>query len=299
MAEIKVAMFSGQGSQKVGMGQELYQNHDICKDIFHQASEALGMDMAALCFQDRERLNQTEYAQPALLTVGVAALALAKQQGFQPDILMGLSLGEYTALTAAGVMDFADAVRLVHTRGKIMSTYAPEGGMVASIGLASTVLEEICQNITTGFVACANYNTPDQTVLAGEHNALEAATAAIKAAGGKAMPLKVAGPFHTKLMAAAAESFAQELAKISVKTGTLPVMSNVTGQIFQPATYVETLTTHMMAPVRWVSCVDTATAMGATTFLELGCGNTLGNFVKKINGTHAIPTLDQITGGLI
>lgn len=295
---MKVVMFSGQGAQKIGMGKAFYDSFDLCRHTFEEASEALGMDMARLCFEEKELLSQTEYAQPALLTAGISAYRLLTGQGFVPGLLMGLSLGEYTALTAAGVINFADALNLVHTRGKIMTQYAKDGGMLAAIGVDRHVLEDICQSVShIGFAMCANYNTPEQTVLAGQHTALEACAAKIKDAGGKSMPLKVSGPFHTMLMQDAADRFMGTLSKVQVSEGDTPVISNVSGDIFPPAQFAATLNRHMTSPVRWTECVEKAIAMGADTFVELGCGKVLVNFVKKINGTvEAFPveTTDDI-----
>jgi len=297
---MKAIMFSGQGAQKVGMGKEFYDNFAVCRRTFEEASEALGMDMAKLCFEEKELLNQTEYAQPALLTAGISAYRLLAERRFVPDALMGLSLGEYTALTAAGVFNFADAVRLVHKRGKIMTQYAKEGGMLAAIGVDRDALEDICRKVAdAGFVACANFNTPEQTVLAGEHAALDACVPLIKTAGGKAMPLKVAGPFHTPMMAEAAEKFSLELEQLSVKKAVLPVISNVDAEPFPVDEYVDTLTKHMMSPVRWTGCVEKAKSTGADTFVELGCGKTLVNFVKKIDGgakTFAVESIEDLEG---
>jgi len=283
---MKAIMFSGQGAQKIGMGKEFYDNFEICRETFDEASQALGMDIAKLCFEEAKLLNQTEYAQPALLTVGMASYRLLIERGFAPDALMGLSLGEYTALTAAGVFDFAAAVRLIHKRGKIMTKYAKEGGMLAAIGVENAILEEICRKVSDeiGFVACANFNTPDQTVLAGEHAALDACVPQIKIAGGKAMLLKVSGPFHTPLMADAAERFSFELSRLDAKEATLPVISNVSANLFCVESYVDILSNHMVSPVRWTECVEKAMSMGVDTFIELGSGKTLVNFVKKIDG---------------
>jgi len=283
---MKVLMFSGQGAQKIGMGKEFYDNFPVCKKTFDEASNVLGMDMAKLCFEEKELLNQTEYAQPALLTAGISAYRMVMERGFAPDILMGLSLGEYTALAAAEAFDFADAVRLVHKRGKIMAELAKDGGMLVSTGVDKDVLEDICQKVAeVGFAACANYNTHEQIVLAGEHQALEACAVEIKNAGGKAMPLKVSGPFHTPLMSSASEAFSRELAQYAVRETALPVISNVDAELFAIEHYVDILSKHMVSPVRWVQCVEKAVSMGADTFVELGSGKTLMNFVKKIDGS--------------
>jgi len=292
---MNTVMFSGQGAQKIGMGKEFHDNFPVCRRTFDEASEALGMDIAKLCFEERDLLNQTEYAQPALVTTGIAIYRLLAERGFSPSSLMGLSLGEYTALTAAGVFDFTDAVKLVHKRGKIMSEFAGNGGMLASIGIASNVLENICREMSNmGFVACANYNTYEQTVLAGEHTALEACSAKIKDAGGKVMPLKVSGPFHTPLMSEASKEFTRELLQLSAKETTLPVISNVDAELFRTEKYADILARHMTSPVRWTECVEKAISMGTDTFIELGSGKTLVNFVKKIDSSVKAFTIESI-----
>ena len=281
---MKAVMFSGQGAQKTGMGKEFYDNFEICRQTFNEASEAIGMDVAGLCFEESDLLNQTAYAQPALLTVSIAAYRLLKSRGFMPDVLMGLSLGEYSALTAADVLDFADAVRLVHKRGQLMTEFAMPGGMLAVMGISREVLEEICQNARPiGFVACANFNTYDQIVLAGEKAALDFCVPLIKQASGKAIPLKVSGPFHTPLLADAAEKFADELTKLTVSKPALPVISNLTADMFHVEHFASHLKQHMVSPVRWAESVEKAKSMGVTTFIEIGAGKTLVNFVKKID----------------
>ena len=294
---MKAIMFSGQGSQKIGMGKEFYDNFAECRVIFDEASQAVGFDVAKLCFEEKELLTQTQYAQPALLTVGVAIYRFMAERGFCADVLMGLSLGEYTALAAAEAFDFADAVRLVHKRGKLMAEFAKEGGMLASIGVDKDMLEEICKQASgIGYVACANYNTYEQIVLAGERAALDACAIEIKKAGGKAMPLKVSGPFHTPLMADAAEKFAHELAGLAVKTPALPVISNVDAELFPAGQHVDVLTRHMTSPVLWTKCVEKAVAMGVNMFIEVGMGKTLVNFVKSINGSVAAFALESMNG---
>lgn len=293
-------MFSGQGAQKIGMGKEFYDSSDICRRVFDEASEALKMDVAALCFEHGDRLNQTEFAQPALLTVSIAAYRLLQHRGFTPTLLMGLSLGEYSALCAAGAINFADAVSLVHKRGRIMTEFATPGSMLAVMGLPRDVLEDICAKAeNTGFVTCANFNTYDQIVLAGEKGALDFCVPEIKAAGGKAIALKVSGPFHTKLLATAAEKFKDELMQIAVSKPTLPVISNLTADTFNTENYIEQLTQHMISPVRWVECVEKAKNMGITAFIELGSGKTLVNFVKKIDDgveTFAVENIKDLEG---
>jgi len=299
---MKAIMFSGQGAQKIGMGKEFYDNFDICRKTFDEASEALGLDISRICFEENDMLNQTIYAQPALLTVSICAYRLLREKAFMPDILMGLSLGEYSALTASGAIEFADAVRLVHRRGQIMTELAKPGGMVASVRLSKETLEEIClnsQNQGLGFVACANFNTYDQIVLAGEKAALDFCMSEIKKAGGRAIPLQVSGPFHTKLLDKAAEKFREELLKLNVSEPKMPIISNLTADKFNIEDYAEHLTQHMISPVRWVESVEKAVSMGVYKFIELGSGKTLMGFVKKIDDTvdcFAVESIGDLEG---
>jgi [acyl-carrier-protein] S-malonyltransferase len=283
-------MFSGQGAQKAGMGKELYDNFAICRQTFEEASDALGFDMARLCFDGElsaGNLNQTEFAQPALLTAGISVFRLLQQEGLVKGGLMGLSLGEYTALVAAEVLDFAQGVALVHRRGQIMAELAAEGGMMAVMGLTRETLERICKEAQGhGFVACANFNTPEQIVISGEKPALDYCVQLVKAAKGKAIPLKVAGPFHTPLMEAAATAFKQEFAGLKAGAPVLPIISNVTADVLGIDDFKDLpghMARHMISPVRWTESVQKAATMDGTRFIELGSGNTLVNFVKKID----------------
>jgi len=295
-----VVMFSGQGSQKIGMGKEFYDASDICRRTFDEASEALDFDIAKLCFEANNQLSETEFAQPALLTVSIAVFRLMASRGFSPDIAMGLSLGEYTALTAAGVFDFADAVRLVRLRGSLMSKHTKPGGMLVSIGLGHDVLLDICKKAAPlGFVACANFNTAEQIVLSGEFDALDFCTKEIKAAGGKAISLAVSGPFHTPLLSDAADRFKEALIALTVSQPKIPVVSNLTGDLFDISNLTDSLANHMISPVLWVDCVKKALSLGAKNFVELGSGKTLTNFAKKIstdNKVFAIETPADMEG---
>jgi len=284
---MNVIMFSGQGAQKAGMGKDFYDNFAVAKQTFEEASDALGMDVAKLCFEDADGLlAKTEYAQPALVTAGIAAYRSLQQEGVNADLLMGLSLGEYTALVAAEVLEFARTVKLVHRRGLLMTQLAAEGGMAAVMGLKRDVVEEICKKAqSAGYVACANFNTSEQIVISGEKAALDACVPLIKEAKGKTIALKVSGPFHTKLMQAAADAFVAEMADITPKTAILPIISNVTAYVLATDNLAQHLAQHMTGSVLWSDSVAKAKQLGGTKFIELGCGNTLVNFVKKIDDT--------------
>ena len=296
---MNVIMFSGQGAQKVGMGKDFYENFVVSRQTFEEASDAMGMDMAKLCFEDADGLlAQTQFAQPALVTSGIAAYRAILQEGISGDMLMGLSLGEYTALVAANVLDFAQTVKLVHRRGLLMTELAAPGGMMAVMGLGRDVVEEICARAScAGFVACANFNTPEQIVISGEKAALDACAPLIKEAKGKAIALKVSGSFHTKLMQRAADAFVAEMLGIVPKAATLPIISNVTADVLDADDLTAHLGRHMTSSVFWADSVVKAKELGGRRFIELGCGNTLVNFVKKIDGTLetlALEGLDQL-----
>ncbi|MCL2575840.1 MAG: ACP S-malonyltransferase [Defluviitaleaceae bacterium] len=292
---MNVIMFSGQGAQKAGMGKDFYNNFVIAKQTFEEASDALSFDVAALCFEDaNNQLALTQFAQPALVTTGIAAYRVLQQEGITAGLLMGLSLGEYTALVAAGVLDFARCVKLVHKRGLLMTELAVQGGMTAVMGLGRDVVEQICEKASyVGHVACANFNTPQQIVISGEKAALDACIPLIKEAKGKAIPLKVSGPFHTKLMQKAADAFVLEMADITPKAATLPIISNVTADVLATDNLAEHLSKHMTGSVLWDYSVVKAKEMGGTKFIELGCGNTLVNFVKKIDDTLETYTIES------
>jgi [acyl-carrier-protein] S-malonyltransferase len=284
---MNVIMFSGQGSQKVGMGKFYYDNFTVSRRVFEEASDLLSFDMAKLCFKDETGvLGQTEFAQPALLTAGIAAFRALSDEGLNAGLLMGLSLGEYTALVAAEILDFAGAVVLVHKRGLIMKQFAPPGGMLAVVGLDKIHLEEICKMAAPhGFAACANFNAATQIVISGEAAALDFCAAEVKKSGGKAIKLKVSGPFHTPLMAEASERFRQEMTELQIKsatTGVLPVISNVSADVLNSDDLKDLpayLARHMTSPVLWADSIAKAKVLGGTVFRELGSGNTLERLV--------------------
>lgn len=279
-------LFSGQGAQYAGMGQEL-ASHAIVRETYEEASDVLGYDMAALCFEENERLNETTYTQPAILTTSIAFYRLLKSVGVTPDAVAGLSLGEYSALVAAEALDFKEAVALVAKRGRFMTEAAPSGTgkMVAVMNADRTLLEEICTQASTyGIVAPANYNTPQQIVIGGEVAAVDHALEMLKAAGIKRMiPLNVSGPFHTQLLAPAAEQLAKELAQVNFSPMTRPLISNTTAQIMPDEDVRGLLTRQVMSAVRFDDSIQTLKAMGIDTFVEVGPGKTLTGFLKKID----------------
>lgn len=290
-------LFSGQGAQYVGMGQELYQQESSVQQTFTEASEMLGYDMTELCFTENDRLNQTEYTQPAILTVSVAFWRLLKEKGLQADALAGLSLGEYSALVASGALDFQTAVALVQKRGKFMANAAPQGvgKMVAVMNTPAETIESICKEASqVGIVSPANYNTPQQIVIGGEVAAVDQAVQLLQAAGAKRMiPLNVSGPFHTKLLEPASKQLAQELAKIEIKDLQVPVISNTTAKPMKQEQVKELLEKQVKSPVRFYESIEQLKQMGIEQMIEIGPGKVLTGFLKKIDKTVAASRVED------
>lgn len=280
-------LFSGQGAQYPKMGEELYHQEAIVRETFEQASTILGYDMAELCFTENERLNQTEYTQPAILTVSTAFWRLLDAQGIKADAVAGLSLGEYTALIASGALDFQTAVALVQKRGRYMASAAPAGvgKMVAVMNTPAETIEEICKEASqVGIVTPANYNTPQQIVIGGEAPAVDKAVELLQAAGTKrVIPLNVSGPFHTALLEPASQQLAQELAQITFDELQVPVISNTTAQPMQQDQIKELLTLQVKSPVRFYESIATLKQLGIQQVIEIGPGKVLSGFMKKID----------------
>ena len=283
-------VFPGQGAQAVGMGKDLFDQYDVAKRLFAEADEALGYSIKDMCFEGpADDLKLTANTQPAILTVSVIVNEILKEHGVPPDVAGGHSLGEYSALVAAGVLSFQDAVALVHKRGQYMQEAVPvgEGGMAAIIGLDDEAIAAACEKATkeAGEVQPVNFNCPGQTVIAGTTHGVEKAVEELKAAGAKkAVVLPVSAPFHSTLMKPAAEKLAAELDKVAIHDAAFPVVSNFTGE---PETKAEEIKANLVAqadhPVRWIACVKTMQAFGADTFVEAGPGKTLCGFNRRID----------------
>lgn len=283
-------VFPGQGAQTVGMGKDFYDNYEVAKRLFKEADEALGYSIQKMCFEGpAEDLKLTANTQPAILTMSVIANEILKEHGIQPDIAGGHSLGEYSALTAAGVMKFQDAVVLVHKRGQFMQEAVPvgEGSMAAIIGLSDEVILEACEKASNEAepVQAVNFNCPGQTVIAGATKAVERAVESLKEAGAKkAVILPVSAPFHSTLMKPAAEKLAKELDKVELSDATFPVVANVNGKAEQKADEIKThLVEQADHPVLWIDCVNAMVEFGADVYVEAGPGKTLCGFNKRIN----------------
>lgn len=289
----KVAfLFPGQGSQKVGMGKALYDASPLARAVFDEADAKLGFALSKLCFEGPEdQLMLTANAQPAILTTSVAALrVLQSESGLQPAVVAGHSLGEYSALVAAGALSLGDAVKVVNLRGRFMQDAVPPGvgAMAAILGLDATQVEEACAEARAGcpgeVVSPANLNGGGQVVIAGHKRAVEVACDAARTRGAKrAMPLAVSAPFHCALMQPAAERLAAELARIEVRTPSVPVIANVDAAPNRDAARVrELLVQQVTAPVRWEETVLRLVSMEVGRAIELGHGNVLAGLGKRI-----------------
>ena len=284
-------VFPGQGAQKVGMGKDFYDNYDVAKKMFKEADEALGYSIMKMCFEGPEEdLKLTANTQPAILTISCIANEILKENGIQPEITGGHSLGEYSALVAAGVLNFQDAVALVHKRGSYMQEAVPvgEGGMAAIIGVDRDKIVEVCQQVSAESpVQAVNFNCPGQIVIAGATKGVELAVEELKAAGAKkAVILPVSAPFHSTLMKPAAEKLAVELDKVTISDAKIPVVANVSAEILTKAEDIKaSLVAHAASPVLWEDCVARMKEFGADVLLEAGPGKTLCGFNRRIDKT--------------
>ncbi|MDO5391524.1 MAG: ACP S-malonyltransferase [Eubacteriales bacterium] len=292
-------IFPGQGAQYVGMGKDFYENIPVCRQVMDLACEASGLDIKQICFEENEKINITEYTQIAMLSVSVAILKALEERGITSSVNAGLSLGEYGALVASGVISMEDAFKLVRKRGIYMQEAVPTGGaMSAVLGTDAAVIEKICEE-TEGIVSIANYNCPGQIVITGEEGAVARATEALKEAGARrVMPLKVSGPFHSAMLKGAGEKLGEELAHVTIQDFTIPYVTNVTAAyVTEPDEVKDLLIRQVSSPVKWQQCVETMIEDGVDTFIEIGPGKTLTGFMKKINrGVTAmnIQTLEDL-----
>ena len=278
-------MFPGQGSQYVGMGKEFYEKNEACKAIYETASKATGLDIEALCFEENDDINITEYTQIAMLTTEVAMMQAVKECGITPDVTGGLSLGEYSAIVASGVMDFEDCAKVVRKRGIYMQDEVPvgKGGMAAIIAMDADKILSVLEKVD-GIVGIANYNCPGQIAISGEKEAVEQACVLLKEAGAKrCIPLNVSGPFHSPMLKGAGNKLAKELENVTIHDISIPYVTNVTGDFVADKEQVkDLLATQVSHSVKWIQCVEAMLRDGVDTFVEIGPGKTLSSFVKKI-----------------
>lgn len=290
-----VYMFPGQGVQYAGMGKEFYDRYKVCRAVFDLASNVTGLDIPALCFEENEDLNITEYTQIAMLTVEAAIYMAMEQADLRPDCAAGLSLGEYGALIVSKALDPADAFRVIRKRGLYMQEAVPEGGgMAAVMGLDAETVEKACEQ-TQGIVSVANYNCPGQIVITGEQAAVQAAGEACKAAGAKRIaPLNVSGPFHSKMLETAGAKLAKELENVPVREIVVPYVSNVTADFVTDYEQIKgLLEKQVSSPVRWQQSIEFLIQEGADEFVEIGPGRTLSGFMKKISRDVAVYHIEK------
>lgn len=295
-----VYMFPGQGSQYAGMGKEFYDAMPECREVYELAQEVTGLDVAGLCFEENDKLNITEYTQICMLTTEAAIYTALTKRGFLPDMTAGLSLGEYGALIASGTMSMRDAFAVVRKRGIYMQEAYPSGGaMSAVLGLDAKRIAEICDDVqkeSGEVVSIANYNCPGQVVITGAETAVTAAGEQCKEAGARrVVALKVSGPFHSALLSGAGEKLAKVLSDVSLNPISVPYITNVTADYVSDASAVKDyLVRQISSSVRWQQTIERLIADGATEFVEIGPGRSLGGFMKKINRDITTYSVDKM-----
>ena len=277
-------VFPGQGAQVVGMGQNVYENSAVAKDVFEQASKAVDLDLKALCFEENNDINITEFTQVCLLTTSVAIMEELKTRGVKADVAAGLSLGEYCALVAAGSMNFVDAAKAVRKRGIFMQEEVPagKGGMAAILGMDAAEIDKNIEEFDK--VQVANYNCPGQIVISGETEQVKQAADKLKEAGAKrAVLLNVSGPFHSRLLTGAGEKLEAVLKELTIEKPQIPYVANVDASyITEHADILPRLVSQVSHSVRWQQSVEKMVENGVDTFIEIGPGRTLAGFNKKI-----------------
>lgn len=289
-------IFPGQGAQYCGMGKDFYEKTEIGKAVYDRASELLGFDVSQLCFTENDRLDITEYTQAAMVTTSIAMMKVLKSKGVEPDVAAGLSLGEYCALAAAGVMSEDDAITTVRQRGILMQEAVPAGigAMAAVLALDAGRIEEVLKDFEDAEIA--NYNCPGQIVISGKKEAVEEAGEKLLEAGAKRIiPLKVSGPFHSSMLKGAGEKLGEVLSHVAIKEPAIPYVANVTAAYVTKADEVkQLLQKQVSSSVRWQQSVEAMIADGVDTFIEIGPGRTLAGFMKKINRDVKVLNIEKL-----
>lgn len=290
-------LFPGQGSQSVGMGQDLYEKLEEVREVYQKVKELTGIDVAEITFKGSEEvLNETQNTQLCILTMSLAILEVLKKNGIQAEASSGLSLGEYAALINSQAISFEEGVKLVQKRGEYMQELVPSGEwlMAAILGMNEEQVQEVCQKVTNGFVVPANFNTTGQIVISGEKEAVEQAETIAKELGAKKVRvLKTAGPFHTEKLIKASEAFRKELETITIQDFETAVVKNLDGTAYSKEDDVkDILAKHIIRPVRFSKSLETMLDMGVDTFIEIGPGKTLSGFVKRMNTEKEITVLN-------
>lgn len=290
-------IFPGQGSQYVGMGKDFYETFPCAKEMIDLAEKVSGIPMKELLFEENENINITKYTQIAMLADELVIWSVLREKGLESVVNAGLSLGEYAALVASGVMTPEDAFRVVAKRGEYMQEAVPTGGaMTAVLGADTAVIEKICEE-TEGIVSIANYNCPGQIVITGEQQAVDAAAAALKEAGAKrCTPLNVSGPFHSAMLLPAGEKLAAELEHVEIHEIAVPYITNVTADyVTDPSQVKELLKKQISSSVRWQQSVERMIADGVEAFIEIGPKKSLCGFMKRIDKTVPAYHVDKVT----
>ncbi|MEL7567458.1 MAG: ACP S-malonyltransferase [Dehalobacterium sp.] len=294
-------VFPGQGSQYVGMGKELADKFPSAAAVFTEADQVLGFSLTDLCWQGpEEELKITYNTQPALLATSIACLRVLEEQGVKADFVAGHSLGEYSALVAAGALDYHEALRLVRFRGEAMTKAVPagEGTMAAVLGMSSEQVRELCHKAGAyGIVEPANFNCPGQVVIAGTTPAVEKAVEMAKGMGAKrAVLLSVSGPFHSSLLAPAREAMGERLREAEVKDALIPVAANFTAQLIsEKGEIVRALTNQVNSPVLWEDSIHTLEGAEVNIFVEVGPGRVLGGLIKKITKNARVINVEDLS----
>ena len=290
-------IFPGQGAQKAGMGKDFYEGTSTGREIFDRASELLGFSMPELCFTENDRLDITEYTQAAMVTTSIAMMkVLMEETGIRPDVAAGLSLGEYCALYAAGVMSADDAITTVRKRGILMQEAVPVGvgAMAAVLAMAAEKIEEVLKDIPDVWIA--NYNCPGQIVISGKKEAVELACEKLKEAGAKrTVMLNVSGPFHSGMLAEAGEKLGEFLENVEISDPQIPYVANVTASYVTDKAEVKSLLARQVSSsVRWEQSVRAMLADGVDTFVEIGPGKTLAGFMRKITRDAKVVNIETL-----
>ncbi len=297
-------IFPGQGAQKAGMGKDFYETFDSVKEIYDHACEWLGLDMKALCFEENEKLDLTEYSQPALVTTCLSMAKVLKDKGIEPDVTAGLSLGEYCAIATAGAISVQDAITTVRKRGLLMEQAVPagQGSMAAVLGMTAEEIDQVVDAIQD--VSVANYNCPGQIVITGKKAAVEEASQRLQEAGAKrVIPLNVSGPFHSAMLKEAGEQLAKALEEVSLNELQIPYITNVTAECVKKSQQIKSLLAKQISsPVKWQQSVETMIADGVDTFIEIGPGKTLAGFMRKIDRNvkvYNVQTVEDVENVLL
>lgn len=281
-------IFPGQGAQSVGMGKDLYEQYEEIREVHKKASQMAGVDIAKLTFDGPEaELFQTKNTQLAILTMSIAILEILKKYGITPEYTAGLSLGEYSALYCGGAIDFENVIKIVKKRGELMQNLVPneEWAMAAVLGLEDSVVEEVCQTVTGGFVVPANFNCPGQVAISGDKKGVQMAMEKLKEAGAKrCLELKTAGPFHTEKLQEASDALRKELENVEIKMPEIQVIKNIDAKPYsENEDRKDILAKHVINPVRFSDTIKYMVQNGVDTFVEIGPGKVLTGFVKKVN----------------